>query len=297
LQPLLERVRRGERLLGDGAWGTMLLERGLPPGAPPESLNLSRPELIEEVGHLYVEAGADLLTTNTFGGSPLRLALHSLEDETEPINRGAVLAARRAAAGRAYVSASVGPTGRLLAPLGDVSPEEVRAGFERQIRALAEAGADLVCVETMSDLAEAVLAIEAARGVAPGLPVLATMTFDRTPRGYFTVMGVSVERAARGLAEAGADVVGSNCGNGSEAMIEIAAAFRKATSLPLAIQPNAGLPREREGRLVYPEEPEFMAGKAGALLELGVSIIGGCCGTTPGHIRALRQRVDAQARA
>jgi 5-methyltetrahydrofolate--homocysteine methyltransferase len=260
-------------------------------------VNLSRPELIEQIGRLYVEAGAELLTTNTFGGSPLRLALHALADQCEAVNREAVRAARRAAGGRAYVSGSVGPTGRLLAPLGDVSPEQVREGFERQIRALADAGADLVCVETMTDLAEATLAVEAARAVAPRLPVLATMTFDKTPRGYFTVMGVSVERAARGLAEAGADVVGSNCGNGCEAMVEIAAAFRRATSLPLAIQSNAGIPSEHGGQLVYPEGPDFMADKAVALLRLGVSIVGGCCGTTPEHVRALRRAVETFADA
>jgi 5-methyltetrahydrofolate--homocysteine methyltransferase len=296
LDALLERLRRGERLVGDGGWGTLLLARGLPPGDPPESLTLSRPELIEEIGRLYVEAGADLVTTNSFGASPLRLAQHSLASQAPEINRRAVLQAKRAAAGRAYVSACVGPTGRLLAPLGDVAKEEVRAGFEDQVRWLAEAGADLVCVETMTDLAEATLAVQAAKTVAPGLPVLATMTFDATPRGFFTVMGVSVEQAARGLAAAGADVVGSNCGAGIEAMIGIAAAFRRASSLPLLIQPNAGLPQQRGGELFYPENPEFMAAKAVDLLELGVAIVGGCCGTTPEHVRALRLRVDAFTR-
>ena len=156
---------------------------------------------------------------------------------------------------------------------------------------LDKAGADLVCIETMVDLREAVLAVRAARAVAPALPVLATMTFERTRRGFFTVMGAPVEQAARELGEAGADILGSNCGNGSEVMVEIAREFRAHTARPIAIQPNAGLPETRGGETVYPETPEFMAEQARALVRAGVSIVGGCCGTTPEHIRALRAAV------
>ena len=288
MKPLLERLQAGDTLVGDGAWGTMLMARGLRPGDPPEGLNLKQPEVLEAIAAEYVEAGADLITTNTFGGSPARLRQFGLDGNTEAINRAAVEAVRRAVQGRAYVSASVGPCGHVLKPYGDADPAEIQSGFERQIRALADAGADLVCIETMTDLAEAILAVRAVRVAAPHLPVIATMTFDRTRRGFFTVMGTNVPQAAKGLADEGADILGSNCGNGSETMVEIAREFRAATSLPLAIQPNAGLPEPRDGALVYPESPGFMAEQARHLLEAGVAIIGGCCGTTPDHIRALR---------
>jgi 5-methyltetrahydrofolate--homocysteine methyltransferase len=222
MRPLLERLAAGELLVGDGALGTMLLERGLQPGRPPESLTLERPEVLEEVARLYLDAGADLLETNTFGGSPLKLALHGLEAETERANGEAVRIVRRVAQGRAYVAASLGPSGRLPEPYGDTPAAELLKSFRRQVAALAAAGADCFCVETMTDLTEATLAVRAAKDVAPAIPVLATMTFDPTPRGYFTIMGVTVPAAAAGLERAGADAVGSNCGNGVEHMIAIA---------------------------------------------------------------------------
>jgi 5-methyltetrahydrofolate--homocysteine methyltransferase len=161
---------------------------------------------------------------------------------------------------------------------------------------LAQAGVDLFCIETMTDLTEATLAVRAAKSVAPAIPVLATMTFDRTRRGFYTIMGASIPDAARELAAAGADVIGSNCGNGIEAMIEIAREFHAATNLPLIVQSNAGLPQIVNGETVYPETPEFMAGKARELIAAGVAILGGCCGTTPAHIAAFRRVVTDRAR-
>jgi 5-methyltetrahydrofolate--homocysteine methyltransferase len=271
----------------------MLMERGLEPGHPPESMTLSHPEVLDEIARLYADAGADILVANTFGGSPLRLAQYELDGKTEEINRVAVEAVQRAGADRAYVAASCGPSGVLLEPYGDTDPGTVTAGFREQLEYLFAVGLDCLIVETMVDLAEAKLAIETAKEISPHTPVLATMTFDATPRGFFTVMGVSVETAATGLQEAGADAVGSNCGTGSESMLEIARAFRACTDSPLIIQPNAGLPEIRGGKTVYDETPEFMAAKAKALLDLGVAVIGGCCGTTPDHVRALRATVDA----
>lgn len=296
LPPFRERLRRGDVLIGDGAWGTMLMARGLAPGTPPESFVLERPDAIREIARLYLEAGADLITTDTFGGTSLNLSGYGLADRDDEVNRRGVALVAEVAAGRAYVSASVGPSGRLLAPIGETPPEEVREAFGRQIRTLVEAGADLVCVETMTDLQEARLAVEAARAVSAQIPVIATMTFDCTPRGFFTIMGVPVVEAARTLEAAGADVLGSNCGQGIDAMVEVAQVFREATSRPLIIQANAGIPQTRQGALVYPETPDFMAARVGALLAAGVSIIGGCCGTTPEHICALRAAVTAQHR-
>jgi 5-methyltetrahydrofolate--homocysteine methyltransferase len=290
---VLERLKAGEVLVGDGAWGTQLMARGLPAGQPPEWFALERPEVIEEVARLYVDAGADLVTTDTFGGSSFRLKLHGLDGAKERVNRQAVEAVKRAVAGRAYVSASVGPSGRILEPYGDTPADAVEEAFAEQIAVLAAAGADLVCIETMSDLVEATRAVKAARAVAPRLPVIATMTFERTPRGFFTVMGVSVERAVAGLGAAGADIVGSNCGTGIDDMLEVARAMVKATRLPIAIQPNAGLPVTRDGTLCYDQTAETMAARVPELLETGIAIVGGCCGTTPDHTRAIRRRVDA----
>lgn len=288
MDDIRERLARGDVILGDGAWGTLLMERGLPPGEPPELFNLNRPEVIEEIAALYLDAGAEILTTNTFGGSSLKLESFALADRTEDLNRHAVAAVRRAVGHRAYVSASIGPTGRLLLPFGDTEPARMAEAFERQAAALAGAGVDLFCVETMTDLNEATLAVKAIRAVAPQAPIMATMVFEQSRRGFFTVMGVSIQAAARGLQAAGANVVGSNCGFGIDTMIEIARQFRQHAAVPIAIQANAGLPIASDGATVYPETPDDVAARAPDLLAAGVQIVGGCCGTTPAHIRALR---------
>jgi 5-methyltetrahydrofolate--homocysteine methyltransferase len=288
----LDRIRGGEILLGDGAIGTLLMERGLQPGQCPEAIVIERPEVLAEIGALYVEAGAEILTTNTFGGSPLKLRGYSLDPDTEKINTRAVEILRDVAKDRAHIAGCVGPCGAILEPYGDTDESVVYESFERQMRALAAGGADAVYIETMTDLREASLAVKAAKQIAPELPVVATMTFDPTPRGYFTIMGVSISQAATGLEEAGADIVGSNCGNGIANMVEIAREFKQRSRLPIIIQANAGLPEHRAGEVVYPETPEFMAQCIPDLIEIGVAVTGGCCGTTPDHIRAMRRALD-----
>ncbi len=292
MKALLERLRDGDVLIADGATGTLLWDYGLKPGEAPESFNLTRPEVLEKIACQYADAGADIIQTNTFGASPARLSLFGLDGEIDQINRNAVLAARKAADDSTYVAASCGPSGKLLKPHGDADPAKIYAGFVRQVSVLVEAGVDAISVETMTDLAEATLAVKAAKEVSPSTPVLAEMTFDRTPRGFYTVMGVSIKDAAAGLEKAGADVIGSNCGNGMENMVKIAHEFKKCTKLPVIIQSNAGLPKMQGDKPVYPETPEFVAEKAKQLVRIGVSIIGGCCGTTPGHIKVMRKVVD-----
>jgi len=289
-------VGRGQVLLADGAIGSLLMARGLARGAAPESLNLSQPEILEEIASRYLEAGAEIIQTNTFGASPLKLANYGLADQAAAINESAVRAVRRVVGKRACVSASCGPSGKILQPYGDTKAENVFESFQQQMRALIHAGADIICVETMSDINEAQLAIQAARSVSPSIPVMATMTFEATARGFFTIMGVSVEKACRELEKAGADLIGSNCGNGSLQMVAIAKEFRKFTSLPLLIQANAGIPELRAGQVHYPETPEYMAAMSRELIMAGVSVIGGCCGTTPDHIRAMRKIVDEELR-
>jgi len=297
MNSLLERIKNGEILIADGAIGTMLFNYGLKPGEPPESFNLTRPKVLEEIASLYLEAGADIIQTNTFGASPLRLSSYSLEDKTEEINRNAILAARKVARGRAYVAASCGPSGKLLKPYGDTEPKEIYSSFVRQMKALVDVGIDAICIETMTDLKEATLAIKAGEAVSPSTPIIAAMTFDPTPKGFYTVMGTSIGEAAQGLKEAGADIIGSNCGNGIEDMVKIAEEFKKYSKLPIVIQSNAGIPEMHGDEPNWPETPEFMAEKAKELVSLGISIIGGCCGTTPEHIRAISESIDLHKRS
>lgn len=288
-RPFLERIRQREVLLADGALGTMLMQRGLRSGASPDEFVLSRPEVLQDIAREYLAAGAEIMVTDTFGASPLKLASYGLAEKAEEINRRAVGLLRSVAAEKAYVFADIGPSGKIVKPYGDTDPGTIAASYEQQMRVLACVGVDAFCLETMIDLAEARIAVLVAKQVAPATPVVATMTFEKRRKGFFTVMGSSIRQVAEGLAEAGADVIGANCGSGVEQMIEIAREFRTATGLPLSVRPNAGMPQVTEAGTSYPETPEFMAGKLPELLDAGVSIIGGCCGTTPAHIRAFRQ--------
>ena len=239
----LEILRRRKVILSDGAMGTMLFERGLKPGDCPERMNLEDPAMLEEIANLYLRAGAEIIQTNTFGASPLKLKPHDLDDRTEKITISAVKIAKRAAKEKAFVAASCGPCGSLLKPYGDTEPEEIREGFERQIRAQISAGADIIAIETMTDLIEAELAVKAAKAVSSSIPVSACMTFDSTPKGFFTIMGVTISQAATRLADAGADIIGSNCGNGIENMIRVAEEFKRVSNLPILIRSNAGFSR------------------------------------------------------
>jgi 5-methyltetrahydrofolate--homocysteine methyltransferase len=293
LQPVLERINAGEVLVADGAIGSLLFQRGLQTGECPESLNLTKPEILEEIARLYFDAGAEIIQTNTFGASPVKLSEYGLEEETEEINSRSVACVRNVVSDQAYISGSCGPSGRILKPYGDADPDLLYQGFERQVKALIRAGVDMVCVETMTDLQEATLAIQAVKNNFPQIPVMATMTFDQTPRGFYTVMGVSIEDAAGGLQIAGADIIGSNCGNGLENMIEIARQFKEISDLPIVIQSNAGMPEVINSDLIYPETADFFKEKTPEMIDSGVSVIGGCCGTTPDHIRTIKIVVDS----
>ncbi|MGB5846975.1 MAG: homocysteine S-methyltransferase family protein [Ignavibacteriaceae bacterium] len=297
MKPILERIKNGEVLVADGAMGTMLFERGLRPGDCPELLNLTKPEILEEVAQLYFEAGADVIQTNTFGGSPLKLSDYKLEDKCEEINSKAVESVRKIIWESAYISGSCGPSGKLLKPYGDTEPQLLLAGFERQIDALTKAGVDIICIETMTDLQEATIAVKAAKNIHPEIPVMVSMTFDKIPKGYYTIMGVNIEDAVKGLDDAGADIIGSNCGNGIDIMIDIANQMKELSDRPILIQSNAGIPENNDGEIVYPESPSYFEDKTLELIEAGVSIIGGCCGTTPEHIQAIRRIVDSSIRA
>lgn len=290
---LLKAIEKKKVLVSDGAMGSLLFESGLKQGDCPEALNLSNQGLLKAIASQYLQAGADIIQTNTFGASPLKLSDYMLDSKTEEINRSAVEAVRSVCKGRAFISGSCGPSGKILKPYGDTEPEMVYDSFKRQAKALINAGADIICIETMIDIEEARLAVHAVRAYSEHIPIIASMTFNKTPRGFYTIMGVTIKHACSELGKAGADIIGSNCGNGLEMMIEIAKEFITGTDLPVIIQSNAGLPRYAEGRIIYNESPEFFGDRAGMLVKLGVSIIGGCCGTNPEHIRAIRKCVDS----
>jgi len=294
MRAVMDRIKQGEILVCDGAMGSLLMDRAKEhlQGTCPESINLSHPEIIEEISELYINAGADIIETNTFGGSPLKLASYSLDDKTEEINRVAITVAKEASNSKAYIGASVGPSGKLLKPFGDTDPNEIYESFYRQISAIADAGADMVIIETMTDLNEALLAVKATKNISSSIPVVVSMTYESTPRGFFTIMGTTIETASRKIEESEADIIGSNCGNGIENLVLIAKEHKKHSNLPILIQANAGIPELKDGIPFYPETPEFMAEKCVELINIGVSIIGGCCGTTPAHINAIRKVVD-----
>lgn len=288
---LAERLARGPCLRLDGGLGTLLLARGLPPGAPPEPWNVERAAELTAVHRAYVEAGAEAVQTNSFGGHPARLARYGLEARCEELNAAAVAAAR--AAGARWVIGDLGPTGEYLPPVGKGDPEEWRRGFARQARALAQAGADGLHVETLSDLREARVALEAARAAAPGLPVLVSLTVERRPRGFFTVMGDPAVGALRALHEAGASACGLNCSITSADMAVVARqALDELPGARLAFQPNAGQPEAGPGGPRYAQSPEEFARDL-LPLAAGAAALGGCCGTDPRFVAALARALGA----
>lgn len=291
----LEAVRLRGLLAGDGGMGSALLARGLTPGEAPERWNLTRPGDVEAVHRSFVDAGAEVLETNTFGGSRVVLERYGLGEKVAEVASAAVAAARRAAgAAGVLVAGSMGPSGKLLQPYGDATEVELAGSFAEQAAALAEAGADLLVVETMTSLAEARLAVSAARST--GLDVVATMTFNETRRGPFTIMGEAPAACAAGLLEAGACAVGCNCGVGTVSILRVLEAFRASTVAPLAAWPNAGLPRTVDGRTVYDEAPEAFATFVRGAAALGAVWLGGCCGSAPAHVAAVRSAVDDRRR-
>ena len=286
------RLEQKKILVADGSWGWQLTTRGLPVGRLGETWNLERPDAVLSVAQGYVDAGADIILTNSFQGSPFKLATCGLEERTEEVNRIAASLSRQVADDRVLVIGSIGPTGEFMQPLGLIGEEQMVAAFTRQVIGLADGGVDAILVETMSDLGEAKAALRAARESFAG-PVVCSMTFDRGPAGYATMMGVKPAQAAQDLEAAGADVVGSNCGSGIHNIIEVIALMAPVTDLPLWAKPNAGMPELVKGETVFRETPEEMASRFADLVQAGADIIGGCCGTTPDHIRALVAARDA----
>ena len=285
----IAKLLKNERpVISDGAWGTELQKQGLKPGESPEALNLERPEVVEAVAASYVQAGSQIIITNTFGGTRFTLESHGLADQVVEVNRVGAEISKRAAGDEALVFASVGPTGKMLM-MGDVTEEELLAAFSEQTQALAAGGADGLVIETMSDLEEAKIALQACK--ATGLPVVASMVYDAGADFDRTMMGTTVEQATKELTEAGADVIGSNCGQGIEGFVKLCAKMKANTDRPIWIKGNAGLPEMVDGKAIYKTTPEEFVSYAQPLLDAGADFIGGCCGTSPDFIRALKRRM------
>jgi len=290
LHPTLARLLTRRVVITDGAWGTQLQARGLSGGECPDAWNLSRPADVESVARAYVDAGSHVILTNTFRSNRLALAGYELANRVRELNVAGAQISLHATGAKALVFASMGPSGKMLM-MGETTEEELKAAFEEQAEALAEAGVHGLVVETMSDLAEAMIAVRAAKST--GLPVVASMVFDSGKNKDRTMMGQTVEQCAVALADAGADVVGANCGRGIAGYLALCQRLAQAASLPVWIKPNAGLPEFVDGKLIYLTTPDEFAGFAPALMDAGARFIGGCCGSTPEFIRALAAKVSA----
>jgi len=278
-------------MISDGAWGTQLQARGLIPGTNPDTWNLTQPEKVEEVAHAYADAGSQVILTNTFRANAIAMPELSASD-LNAINRAGVALSKKGAAGRALVFASIGPIGKILMS-GEVTAEQVSAAFDAQAKSLAAAGADALLIETMSDIEEARLAVQAAKQT--GLPVLASFAFDSGKNKDRTMMGATPEAVAKAMVEAGADAVGANCGVGVETSASICERLHAACNLPIWMKPNAGLPKMEGTAIRYETSAAYFASHFLALRDAGASFVGSCCGSTPDFIRALTAARQASA--
>jgi len=280
---IVDLIKSGKVLVSDGAWGTFLQAKGLQPGECPEEWNITHPDDVLDIAKSYVDAGTDMIGTNSFGGSRFKLSNYGLEDKVVELNKAAAEISKKAA-GDIFVLGSIGPSGKILM-MGEVTSEEWYEAFKEQAMALEAGGADAIMIETMTDLEEATQAIKAAKENT-SCEVFCTMTFDKTVQNDFrTMMGVSPEDMVKQMIDAGAELIGANCGNGSKDMIGIVKDIRKVDKdIPVLIHANAGVPIYKDGETVFPESPEEMCQYTQDLIDSGANIIGGCCGTTPGHI-------------
>lgn len=287
MKKIHQEVKESRILISDGAWGTMMQQQGYQPGECLELWNVTKREAVLAVATAYIAAGADMIETNSFGGSRFKLALYGLDQRVAELNEAAAAISREAAGPDRHVLGSIGPTGKLLVTR-EVTEADLFEAFREQAVALEKGGANACCIETFTDLAEARCAIRAAKDHT-GMEIICTFTFDKTPKGeYRTIMGVTPAQMARAAVEAGADIIGANCGSGMARMVDVVREIRAVNrEMPILVHANAGLPVMEGDRVTYPETPETTASFFPALVSAGANIVGGCCGTTPAHIAAL----------
>lgn len=287
MNALLAELLANGPVLTDGAWGTQMQARGLAVGEFPDAWNLTQPDKVAEVAAAYVAAGSRVILTNTFGSNRVRLAETGLADQVRALNEAGARLSKQAAGGAARVFASIGPSGKMLLT-GEVTEDQLREAFREQAEALAAGGADALVIETMADVQEAVIAVEAVRGI--GLPVVACLVFDTGREKDRTMMGQTPEQGAKALTDAGADVIGANCGQGIAGFVKIARRLKAATDRPIWIKANAGLPEMEGTEVVYRTTPEEFVAVIPELIAAGAGFVGGCCGTSPDFVRAAAAR-------
>jgi methionine synthase I (cobalamin-dependent) len=286
---ILALVRKRTVLL-DGAMGTMLMAEGLTGGEMPEKWNLDKPEVVKSIHRRYFEAGSDAVTTNTFGGNRLKLREGKRDYGVSQINAHAAELAKAVSPLGRFVGGDIGPSGQLIAPLGKISEEQLEEVFSEQARALIAGGADYIIIETIFSLQEALAALRGARRAAQH-PIFVSMTYEQKDRGFFTLMGETPEVCTKALEQEGADAIGANCTLQSREMIPLARVLRGSTSLPVFVQPNAGKPIIQDNKTVYTQDTEDFAKDVYSMVEEGVNVVGGCCGTTPAFISVLHKRL------
>ncbi|NHK31312.1 MAG: hypothetical protein FK730_08165 [Asgard group archaeon] len=289
-EPSIQQLIQERVIVLDGAMGSLLMAKGLPPGNPPEIWNASKPERVQEIHQGYFKAGSDAVLTNTFGGSRLKLEAHNYGDKTQEYNQKAVELAKAVCPDGCFVAGDIGPSGKFLPPLGDVTIDDFHNNFLEQASILAKAGVDFFFIETMVDLLEAEAAVKAAKKVS-NVPIFASITFQNTKRGYFTIMGNSVDQCCEVLDKAGASVIGANCTIGSDEMIDIVPLLKAGTKKPISVKPNAGKPNLVKGETVYPTKPEDFARDLTQMIFHGARIVGGCCGTNPEFIKVITKQL------
>lgn len=287
---IIDQIKKGKVLVSDGAWGTFLQQKGLKTGECPEEWNITHPDEVFDIAKSYIDAGSDMIETNSFGGSRFKLEKYGLAEKTFELNKAAAEISKKAA-GDKFILGSIGPTGKILM-MEEVTEEELYEAFKNQAKGLEAGGADAIMIETMTDLDEARIAVKAAKENTR-LEVFCTMTFEKTVTGEFrSMMGISPTEMVETIIGAGADLIGANCGNGIAGMVGIVEEIRKADAgIPILVHANAGMPVYEDGQTVFPETPEEMAGLIPKIVTAGANVVGGCCGTTPEHIARVRKMI------
>ncbi|OGS21523.1 MAG: hypothetical protein A3J83_09160 [Elusimicrobia bacterium RIFOXYA2_FULL_40_6] len=286
-----EMLKNGKILISDGALGTELIKKGLPPGYCPELWNVENPAAVQAVAVSYAQAGSNIVLTNTFGGTDIKLQKYGLEKRADELNKAGVEIVKQALKDTdVFVFGSIGPSGEFMEPLGEITEKQMSQSFARQIESMVKAGVDGLVFETFMDLNEALCGLKAAKKIT-NLPVVVSLTYNKSDKGFATMMGVTPEKAVKELSENGADLIGANCGLAAGVMVELTKIFRSHTKLPLWIKPNAGAPESIGGNTVYKETPETMAKSMQEVISAGANIVGGCCGTTPDHLKAISKIV------